>query len=85
MSTNKTRLAICDILGGSAYQISTQIEFDVYQEAIDYIETFLTNKPSNVQGVHFWLFNYDRPSYLYKIDGSGDITKEEITFPDLLP
>jgi hypothetical protein len=84
MSTNKTRIVVWDFQSGSSYQIVYQSEFEVYQEAIDYVETTLNNKPSNVGGIDFCVFSYDRESFLYRVDGAGTITKDEITFPELL-
>lgn len=85
-NTNKTTLAIYDFNTANApanSQIVTQ--FDIYQDAVDYVESFLKNSEEyfNSNGFGIYLFSYDYTSYRYYAN-AGTVTKTEIQFPDLL-
>lgn len=85
MATNKTRLAFYDHTSATPSLLSMTMQFDVYQDAIDYVETFLnTVKPLyNPAYIVVLLFSYDNTSYSYSVAGGGsEFVKTEITFPD---
>lgn len=84
MSTNKTRVAAVDRSNANPFAIVLQTEFDVYDEAIDYVETY-TKLLSGIgvasTAFDIYVFSYYNSSYKYTIDASGVAVKFEITFP----
>jgi hypothetical protein len=84
---SKTRIVFSDYNDGtSPYGVFVQTEFDIYQEAIDYVETTIRN--FNLLGqrsIVFYVYNYNNPSYSFRLLSNGSVTKTEIVFPDLLP
>lgn len=83
MITNKTRLAFLDVGTSQPHQYDVVLEFDVYQEAIDYVETAIMNTGGSQ--IQFLLFNYNNPSFQYSISSGGVISKVEIDFPQYVP
>ncbi len=65
------------------YQVVLTTEFYIWQDAIDYIDTF--SKELAVLGANstwrLYLYSYDNTSYMYTEEG-GSVTKTVITFPD---
>lgn len=85
MATNKTRLSYYDYNNTEPYSADIFLEFDIYQDAIDYVETFC-NRTKTIIGSQYYLillFSYDNDSFSYLVNGAT-ITKSEITFPELL-
>jgi hypothetical protein len=85
MATNKTRIAYYDYSTGIPYQVAIIKEFDIYQDSIDYVETFAKSLLT-VAGSYSWImyiYSYDNPSYSYLRVGD-EIVKTTITFPNLL-
>ncbi len=85
MNTNKTLIAIYDHSDDSPIYVNLKLEFEIYQDAIDYVETFANDANSNLGATNLkiYLYSYDFNSYSYWISG-GTVTKSSITFPDLV-
>ena len=83
MATNKTRLAVMDVQGASPYQLSLVTEFEIYQDAIDYVETFGKQlaSDSSDSSWYIYLLSYDNPSYVYYRSGAS-LAKSDFTFPN---
>ena len=85
MNTNKTTLSIYNHISGSPFGVDLIMEFDIYQNAIDYVETF-TQAANTTFGATFfmiYLYSYDFTSYSYYVN-AGVVTKATIVFPRLL-
>mgnify|MGYP001585810864 FL=1 len=85
MNTNKTFVIFYDHNTASPYQIVAKTEFSRYQDAIDYVETFLIDANSEylTNALVVYLFSYDNQSYRYYVNG-GTITKDDTTFPNTI-
>jgi hypothetical protein len=85
MASNKTRLAYYDASTGTPHQIGMVYEFDIYQDAIDFAETFSNNLASSTTSYTWviYLYSYDNVSYNYQKVGD-EVIKSVITFPNLV-
>ena len=86
MSTNKTRIAISDFsTAGIPFQFEIVLEFDIYQESIDYVETWLQDMISQVGNIYILvnIYSYNNDSIRYEANGTT-ITKADITYPNLI-
>ena len=83
MATNKTRIAVLDYSTAQPAQSIMQTDFDIYAEAIDYVETTiaLSLTLGALVGFVVYVYSYDNPSYQYLVNTGGTYTKTEITFP----
>ena len=82
MNTNKTRIAYYDNIASQPHQVVILNEFIIYQDAIDYIETYAKALVS-FAGDSAWflyVYSYDFPSYQYN-EAGGELQKSVITFP----
>ena len=85
MNTNKTFVIFYDHNTASPYQIVAKTEFLRYQDAIDYVESFLqdANSTYNANALVVYIYSYDNQSYRYYVNG-GSITKDDTTFPNTI-
>ena len=83
MSTNKTRIGYYDISSTQPLQVAIVLEFDIYQDAIDYVETYAKLLISNNNAWYMYLFSYDNLSYKYYHSG-GELQKEVVSFPNTI-
>ena len=84
MATNKTRIVYFDITEDVPSQVILQTEFDIYQDALDYIESFATVLAGASAENNSWkifVYSYDNTSYKYYKAG-GAVTKATATFPE---
>lgn len=85
MNTNKTVLAINDNSTNRPIQILLKLEFDIYEDAIDYVESYLKDTAAYYAAsiVIIYLYSYDFTSYRYVSD-AGTIVKSATAFPNLI-
>lgn len=85
MATNKTRIAFIDVNNAGPYGQNLVLEFDIYQDAIDYIETFCTALVALSTDWQWacYVYSYDNPSYYY-YDQTDTLRRDDITFPNLI-
>jgi hypothetical protein len=82
MATNKTRIIVTDATG--APNMSTVMEFDIYQDAIDYVKATCVSQGSvwGTSQCYIWLLSYDNESYRYQSAVVEPYyTESPITFP----
>ena len=82
MATNKTRLFIHEPASSQGpYQ--SVVEFDVYQDAIDYAKSVVVvvkTVSTAPYAIEVTVFSYDNPSYRFEWNGS-DFYQIEVEFP----
>jgi hypothetical protein len=83
MSTNKTRLVIMDRYSADPATITGVLEFDIYQEAVDYARTVAFRSGVDTltsYATWVYVYSYDNTSYQIVWDGSV-LQMNEISFP----
>lgn len=82
MASNKTRICYYDNTTSQPHQVVMATEFDVYQDALDYVLTIATLLVSKAGDGAWWieLYSYENTSYSYTESG-GALQKSVITFP----
>ena len=84
MATNKTRCVFFDNAENETpYNLRTVLEFEIYQEAIDYCTTTIKDFTTfaSARSFGFYIYSYENTSIRLYSNGSGVFESADITFP----